>query len=264
MDQITHEELRRLKRLCPRHHASLLWATLMDSTPSDGDPYASARPEALERALSCARCRARNDLDGPARTLPSEFGPTWNPTTANLGSDISRAKPSLGYAFGDRRTRPGPPLHIGWVIAGVCILAVAVGLTVTNMQGEASSSQESDVSLVEYADLKVGDCVRDMVSEEADLGLDVVSCTEPHTDEVFATFALPRASWPGANRVDQLGWRGCDSRFESYVGVPPDDTSLDVFMNPPVEIGWPDDRVVVCTVAEGSDPDTGSLRDANH
>lgn len=264
MDQDTGEDLHRLKRLCARHHLSLLWITFMEAMPSEGDPYASARPEALQRALSCDRCRSRNDLDVPARQLSSGSGPIWNPTTVSIGSGIPLAQSPAGYQPRDRRNRPGPALHVGLVIAGICISAVAIGLTVTNMQGDATPSPTNDGTLVEYADLDVGDCVRDMVSEQADLGLNVVSCSAPHNDEVFATFTLAQTSWPGRKQVDNLGWRGCDSRFENYVGVPPDDTGLDIYMNPPVKVSWAYDRVVVCTVAEGSGRHTGSLRNANH
>ena len=114
---------------------------------------------------------------------------------------------------------------------------------------------------MDYPDLRVGDCVRDMDSEE-NLDLEVVSCETPHTDEVVGTFTLPRQQWPGQKRVDQLAERGCRPRFEKYVGVPVDDSSLEWLSDSPVKIGWPEDRSVVCTAAHGfGATSTGSVRD---
>ena len=207
--------------------------------------------------------------------------PVWNPSTAVMGPGSSKSTPPPDHGFGDLRPRPGPNLHIGWVIVGASIVALAVGLAwVVILQecclGGASPSTpaagqpagqragEDTNGLVEYADLRAGDCVRDMQSSEADLGLDVVDCeSKPHTDEVFGTFTLPRQSWPGQKRVDRLGWRGCDARFERYVGGSPDYTDLDVYMTPPVKISWPEDRVVVCTVTEGPGSHLGSLKNSH-
>ena len=270
MDQDTREDLRRLKRLCARHHAFLLWASLLDGIPSEADPFSSARRDVRNRALSCDRCRSRNELDAPARSSVGGSGPIWNPTTVNIGSHIPVSRPPTGYGVGDRRTRPGPNLHVGWVIAGASTLAVAVGLTVTGVWGdwptaretEGTNSRETEGTLVDYPDLKAGDCVEDMESEE-NLDLLVVSCKEPHTDEVIATFTLPQGKWPGAKKVDQLGWRGCASQFERYVGVPPEDSSLELYNITPLKIDWDYDRLVVCTVAEGFEPNTRSLRNAH-
>ena len=282
MDRYTDADLRRLERLCLRHRASLLFADLRDATPAMGEPsspFSPQRPEVLERALSCERCRSRNELDAAARSSTGASGPIWNPSTANLGSDIPLSLPPAGYGFGDRRKRPGPELHLGWVIAGACGLAVAVGVTVVGVRDgsapatsretgssatsrEAGSSQVTDGTLVDYPDLKAGDCVEDMVSEE-NLDLLVVSCAEPHTDEVIATFTLPPGKWPGTRKVDQLSWRGCASQFERYVGVPPEDSSLELYNLSPLKMDWDYDQLVVCTVAEGFEPNTGSLKNAD-
>jgi len=215
---------------------------------------------------------APNDgLESPASGQASGSEPVWNPSTVVGGPGSSDAMSPPSHGFGERRTRPDPELGVSWFIAGASIVALAVGLALVGVLHEWWAGQDANRraaagtnGLVDYADLKVGNCVRDMQSEEADLGLDVVDCaSESHTDEVFGTFTLPRQSWPGEKRVDDLGWRGCDARFKRYVGTPVDDTDLDVYMTPPVKIGWPEDRVVVCTVSDSPEPHRGSLRNSN-
>ena len=268
-------EFRRLERVCARHRVSLFFAGVLDATPSDGgDVGWSSRVNALERALECPRCRALNDLDAP-----TPAGPVVNPTTAtimsgNTPSSAPRAAtdhrefgmiPPAGYEFGAARGRVLPKIDIGWVILVVAVFAILAAIAVEGMNDDRSAEagvSEGSGNSVEYADLKVGDCVQDMVSED-NYDLIVVDCTKPHTDEVYATFTLPQEDWPGTREVDDLGWQGCDPRYEEYVGKAPDDSDLDQYIHPPVKAGWDEDRVVVCTVADGEEPTTGTLRNAD-
>ncbi len=153
--------------------------------------------------------------------------------------------------------RDAPP---GWVMAVVSVLAVAVTVVSTGLLREWAVPSGS----LDYADLKVGECVQDMNPPGAFVGVRVVDCEdEAHTDEVYATFQLPQQSWPGETTVEDLAWSGCDARFEHYVGVSADDTELDESMFSPEKDTWSDDRTVVCTVSDGVGKQRGSLRDAD-
>ena len=259
MEHDPREEIRHLDRLCVRHSAHVFLGAMFDGLPSEGDPFApSIRQNALDGALSCARCRKLNDLDAPEQSPPGKSGPVWNPSTANFDPDTPLATPGTAYKLGGR-THARTKLNVRWVIGGTCILTALLGLILV-LRGHWPSSPEG--TLVDYPELKSGDCVEDMVSEET-LDLLVVSCKEPHTDEVIATFTLPQGKWPGTAKVDLLSRQGCASAFERYVGVPPEDSSLELYDLPPLKIDWRYDRLVVCTVAEGFEPNTGSLRNAN-
>ena len=202
-----------------------------------------------------------------------------------MGPGAPGSMPPSSHGFGDGLPSEGPELRPRWAILSASIVAMAVGLATVGVLREwhdlgappwshtagqpavdQSAGQPADQSagedtgrLVDYPDLRVGDCVRDMESEE-NLDLEVVSCETPHTDEVVGTFTLPRQQWPGQKRVDQLAERGCRPRFEKYVGVPVNDSSLEWFSDSPVKIGWPEDRSVVCTATNGFGTSTGSVR----
>jgi len=275
---MNYVESHQLKRLCRRHRARFLWASVMDGVPSE---LAAASPDnrrsrVLDEAMACAQCRALTEH----HVTPG--GPIWNPTTVGTEAIADPPSTSPGWTPAAISRRPGPTVDIGWVIVGVMITALALagvgtltwsmwhdpvghrslGETATDaVDGLAEPGERSD--WVEYADLKVGDCVRGLsADEEGSPDLRIVACEKPHNDEVYGTFVLPDQEWPGDDRVADLSWQGCDRRFEAYVRISVDETALDSYINPPVDIGWPEDRVVVCTVAEGETLRTGSLKGA--
>ncbi len=156
---------------------------------------------------------------------------------------------------------------IGWGIAfvtafGVCIVASA-GPTWPELRVLLNVAGPG----VDISALAAGDCVRDMTPESEELAPDaveVVGCSKPHAEEVYATFSLPKSKrYPGDERVDALAQSGCDQRYEAYVGLPVD-TDFDTYITYPPSDDWPDDRVVVCTVAGAEGLTTGSLRNYGH
>jgi len=106
--------------------------------------------------------------------------------------------------------------------------------------------------------LKVGDCyngrfvaVGDVVDEGE---VELVSCDEPHTNEVYTVFELPDSSWKGQDYVSEQGLIGCKARFEAFVGIEYD---LSIWYSDatfPSEQSWKemDDREVQCSVSEES------------
>ena len=77
-------------------------------------------------------------------------------------------------------------------------------------------------------------------------------CTGPHDVEVAAVFehpAGPGAGFPGGDAVDGYATDQCLLRFEAYVGVPYESSSLDVAFVAPGEEGWDaGDRRIACVL----------------
>ena len=129
MDTGTRDMNRRVERLCPRHRVALRWASLRDRLPSQlAERAPRYRVEVLDRAFTCAGCRARNELGWRASAAPSGSGPLWNPTTATRDAAVTWGAWPVSGGYGDRRAEPGRSVHIGWVIAGASTLAITVGL----------------------------------------------------------------------------------------------------------------------------------------
>jgi hypothetical protein len=79
--------------------------------------------------------------------------------------------------------------------------------------------------------------------------VDVVPCSQAHYGEVFATFPISATSYPGDAQVVFEAEVGCLGGFEGYVGIPYDESALDVLYLYPSEASWAaGSHGVVCVV----------------
>ena len=264
--EVSDEDIRRLRRLCPKHRLALLGADYQAVWSSAERPRLEVRRDVLERAVRCRRCRARNAelwAARPAGTTEATYtspGVVWNPTTAAWAPVT---------VSGPVRERPRLGATAEAVIYIACVFATLVGAATLLARNEASTGTTrgtpsaagnpvGEFMLLE--DLEPGDCVYDMRGATADVATRV-PCTTRHTDEVFARFELPQERWPGDNNVGALSDLGCEARFERYVGSSLLATNLDMVDYPPTKESWNTDRTVICVLETGSYT-TGSLRDS--
>ncbi|MBW0118115.1 septum formation family protein [Pseudonocardia abyssalis] len=116
-------------------------------------------------------------------------------------------------------------------------------------------------------DLEVGQCITDETPEgEQVSSVPVVECSQPHVGEIYALPQLPDGDFPGDEAVTASAQELCAGpEFQTFVGVPIDQTTLSVnFLIPSAETWAEDDREIVCIVgpADGT-PATTSLRGSN-
>ena len=166
------------------------------------------------------------------------------------------------------RSRDGRRHGKGMAITAliICVLwvvgAVIAIVAVVNTQPERDSSgQVVDGGWVLVNSIRVGDCLLEEPGASAQLTVEVVPCSEPHREEAYANFDLGGGDFPGQAEVDRLSEGGCFSRFSAYVGVPPEESDLQVVYLRPLEETWGSDTGVTCLVSEGK-PGTGSLKNS--
>jgi hypothetical protein len=126
---------------------------------------------------------------------------------------------------------------------------------------------------VEVRALAVGACADDVTDDQGEQptvvdavasGGSVVprACDGEHRYEVYATVELAAADagWPGPEQVDEDALRECTARFETYVGVPWDQSSLDLVPVVPDEARWATgERMAWCVLFDlGLEPLEGS------
>jgi hypothetical protein len=110
----------------------------------------------------------------------------------------------------------------------------------------------------------VGQCVNDPVVAEdgqQEVGtLPIVDCSEPHTGEVFYVEELTGSEVPAdvASQADAL----CAANFESFIGLPYEESSLYLTSLYPTAASWSQgDRQIVCLIVDGEgDTMTGSAQ----
>lgn len=101
-------------------------------------------------------------------------------------------------------------------------------------------------------ELEVGDCfddagIEDGATEVADVP--IVDCGKAHDYEVFAAFDVTEAAYPGDAATRDIARDGCIERFDAFVGIPYEQSALDVTYLYPTQQTWDDgDREIVCAL----------------
>lgn len=137
------------------------------------------------------------------------------------------------------------------VVAGV----VAAGCSLIG--GSSTGHDESVFSL------SVGQCLKPPTKVQADLtDVDVVPCTTPHTQQVFALVTDHAGStFPTPTALDDFANAGCLDHFAGFVGIAYQRSSLYfTYLLPTVRSWAAGDRTVVCVAETVGRPLTRTLQ----
>ena len=134
---------------------------------------------------------------------------------------------------------------------GVYILA-AIGFAIYGAATEADRDDTGAIvgeGNVDAFQVRVGDCFDDGSSLDEISSLPGVPCADPHDNEAYAVFDVTIESYPGNEAMGELANDSCMERFETFVGLDYDSSSLDIFtMYPSTESWAQNDREVVCAI----------------
>jgi hypothetical protein len=104
--------------------------------------------------------------------------------------------------------------------------------------------------LVMMDEVTVGSCFNDPKNFDYSRPLRVLPCDVPHTNEVFTLVESPlTGEYPGEEALYFDGVEQCQPSFEPYVGLPYENSILEVFVLSPNESDWNNgERTQVCLV----------------
>ncbi|RIQ21878.1 DUF4190 domain-containing protein [Jiangella rhizosphaerae] len=159
----------------------------------------------------------------------------------------------------------GRGLAIGGLVAAGLWIVLFVGLGVWAVMSEPERNEAGEITeggTVSTFDVEVGDCLnglRETEDETAISMLPAVPCDEPHEGEVYATFDLEDGDYPGEEAISALAGERCDAALLSYSASAYDDRNVGIFFLYPQEVGWPQDREVVCIAYAATGMLTGTL-----
>ncbi len=99
--------------------------------------------------------------------------------------------------------------------------------------------------------LDVGDCFNDPnFTTEGVEEVKTIPCSESHDNEVYAVTDYPASngSYPGFSAIESFSTEYCLGAFAGYVGIPYQDSRLDITYYYPTPDGWRDanDREIAC------------------
>lgn len=152
--------------------------------------------------------------------------------------------------------------HVLVALAAVSSLALAACSGATPDRDDAGVITES-VGGADIFAIEVGDCTGELAT--GDLSeLDAVPCSDPHTSEAYAAQDLDDGDFPGDTEVQSQADEFCSTSFETFVGLPYDDSELFLTSLTPTEESWAQgDQEILCLVYDEAAQTTGTLKDAN-
>ena len=115
-------------------------------------------------------------------------------------------------------------------------------------------------------ELQVGDCFSfnndDSSTQVSDV--EVVDCSAPHLYEVYSNYQIPQSTFPDENTMKSEQYTACHDTFETYVGVPYDQSQYDATTLNPTENSWAQgDHAITCfLMSKDGSQLTGSLKGA--
>jgi hypothetical protein len=119
-------------------------------------------------------------------------------------------------------------------------LAVLMSLGLSACGGAAGSA------------LKVGDCINNEPSEDGPTAVHV-DCAQPHAQEVFYVFDLPKADFPGYLEIGDAQQDECPPAFKDYVGVDWEGSKYTFTFAGPTEQTWAaGNHAVVCLLEDAN------------
>jgi len=107
--------------------------------------------------------------------------------------------------------------------------------------------------------IEVGDCLNLPSELNAVQSVEGVTCNQAHGAQAYAVFDLTGFgdAFPGSAAFDEQAGAGCLDKFESFVGIPYEQSELYVTTLEPTEETWVqvDDREIVCLLV----PESGTF-----
>jgi hypothetical protein len=194
--------------------------------------------------------RPRRPIDGVAvAALISGLIPAI-PVTLILG-------PLALFRIGRSGARGRALAITGLVLAGLWTVAAAIVAAAIITR----PPPPKPVTLPPVFSLRAGECLNS--GSNGISGLQVLSCSQAHAAEVFATFRVAGSHYPGATALQQQARQGCASRLSGYLNPQLSAASLaQSFVYPDAGAWSAGERTVVCTVHSTSGPLVGSVRSA--
>jgi Septum formation len=150
-----------------------------------------------------------------------------------------------------------------WPVAGRRAAAVVTALLV--LVGAACGGSSPSVGAsVSVFHLKVGECLVPPTAVQAELAsVKVVSCKEPHTQEVFHLVDdnTGNDTYPGDSALVTFAQGSCLEAFGPYVGVSYRNSQLYYTYLLPSVRSWADkDRTIVCVITTTGRPLKSSVK----
>ena len=147
---------------------------------------------------------------------------------------------------------------------GIASLALAGCSLISSGDAKRDESgRPTETSVADAFKIKVGDCMAEPSSNEFQ-DVSIIPCDQSHDLEAFAAKKIVADSYPGESAVQTQSEAYCGTEFAKFVGVPYDESTLDMTYFYPSSETWKQrDREIMCLIGGPSGTSTkGTLKGA--
>lgn len=125
------------------------------------------------------------------------------------------------------------------------------------------SGKPTESSKADAFKVKLGDCIANPDSQEV-VDVTVIPCDQSHDLEAYALTNMDTSTFPGDTEVGTQAEQYCGAQFAPFVGVPFENSELEVTFLHPTSDSWKNgDREILCLIGGASGAaTTGSLKGA--
>ena len=238
----------------PAEHAKASWA---DAGSAWDDPSGAPGADDREDDLDL-------DLDenhaGDGALASGRYDPAGEDGDAVPGGLVETgepAEPDEPGAMLPPRRWPRLLLALGFALLAVAIVGGAVAIVGTVTHGFKKPVKVTYTKSPVFS-LKTGNCL-----DPQGQSYTLISCDSPHEAEVYATFNLAGAAWPGSTKVAAAASSGCASRLTGYLNPQLAVSLASTYVYPDATAWQAGTRTVICEVRAASGELTGSVRGAS-
>ena len=147
----------------------------------------------------------------------------------------------------------------GLLLSGCSLLNQVTNTTPRDASGSATAENDN----ADVFSIKVGDCLNDATASGTVTTAPIVPCSKPHDSEAYKSITMKDGDFPGTDAVKAQADQGCGDAFPAFVGIPFNDSKLDISYYFPTSDSWSNgDREILCTVYDDGVKTTGTLKNA--
>jgi hypothetical protein len=153
---------------------------------------------------------------------------------------------------------------LGALLGGALVVTLGACGDDSGPDRDESTNEISEAGDADVFEIAVGDCLPDPNAATGEVQeVPVVPCDEPHASEVYFSHIIEGDELPDATAMEAIVNEQCMGNFESFIGLPFDQSALQVTWLQPTDGSWDaGDRELLCIVSDPAGGVTGSLSGA--
>ncbi|MEI2276990.1 septum formation family protein [Paenarthrobacter ilicis] len=155
------------------------------------------------------------------------------------------------------------PLHTAALVAVASLALAGCSLISSGDAKRDDTGKPTETSVADAFKVKVGDCIAEPSGTEVK-DVSVIPCEQNHDLEAYAAKNIVADDYPGQEEVAKQSEDFCGTEFATFVGVPFDQSTLELTYFYPTSETWKaKDREIVCLIGGASGTSTaGTLKGA--